>query len=256
MSDDLHRTSDEVEALHYSADGSSRAERTAVVREQAVSILIDATPQFVLLCTPEDLEALAAGAAFSQGILASAREIRRVEVSWGDVPMIRVKLRGDRARERGYTEFKDVGELMKAQPHVGDSLRVDPQLLTRMMKEMRSYQVLFEATGAAHAAGVFSGDGQMLAFSEDVARRNAMDKVTGKCLLSGRSMAGCGVALSGRVNFELVNKAARAGIELIAAVSAPTSMAVETAQRCGITLCAFVREGRATVYTHPHRVKS
>jgi FdhD protein len=91
-------------------------------------------------------------------------------------------------------------------------------------------------------------------FAEDIGRHNALDKVIGACLLRRLSPAGHGVALSGRVSLELIGKCARAGIELVAAVSAPTSLALDAAERCGITLCAFVRDHRATVYCHPHRI--
>ena len=82
----------------------------------------------------------------------------------------------------------------------------------------------------------------------------AVLKFLGKCVLAGRRTGGCGVALSGRVSFELVAKAVRAGLELMAAVSAPTSLAIDAAERAGITLCAFVRDDRVTAYSHPHRV--
>jgi len=87
-----------------------------------------------------------------------------------------------------------------------------------------------------------------------VGRHNALDKVIGKLLLSGRNANGLGVALSGRVSLEMASKAARAGIEIIAAVSAPTSLAVGLAKESNVTLCGFVRKDRATVFSHPHRI--
>ena len=83
---------------------------------------------------------------------------------------------------------------------------------------------------------------------------NALDKVIGKCLLTGQDLAGCGVLLSSRLSLEMITKAARARFELVAAVSAPTSLAIEVGQRFGITLCGFVRGGRATIYSHPERI--
>jgi FdhD protein len=117
-------------------------------------------------------------------------------------------------------------------------------------------QALFDECGGTHAAGIYDAEGKILASAEDAGRHNALDKSIGKCLLQQTSTAGLAAALSGRVSLEMVSKGARAGIELISAISAPTTLAIEVADRCGITLCAFVRETRATVFTHPHRVVS
>jgi FdhD protein len=104
--------------------------------------------------------------------------------------------------------------------------------------------------------GIFEADGDLVAHAEDAGRHNALDKAIGRCLRSGRSPRGCGAALSGRVSLEMVAKCVRADIELISAISAPTSLAITTAERCGVTLCTFVREDRATVFTHARRLEA
>jgi FdhD protein len=101
---------------------------------------------------------------------------------------------------------------------------------------------------------VFDNAGKIVACAEDIGRHNALDKAIGKCLLNDIQTAGRGAALTSRLSLEMVSRCARAGIELITAVSAPTSMAIDVARKCNITLCAFVRETRATVFTHPERV--
>jgi FdhD protein len=113
---------------------------------------------------------------------------------------------------------------------------------------------LFTRTGGTHAAGIFTVTGELLAIGEDIGRHNAFDKAMGQCVLRGVPTAGRAAVLSGRVSVELVAKAARAGLELIAAVSAPSSLAIQVAERCQVTLCGFVREKRATVYTRPQRI--
>jgi FdhD protein len=115
-------------------------------------------------------------------------------------------------------------------------------------------QHIFRMTGGAHAAGISDSSGKISAFAEDIGRHNALDKAIGKCLLGGLPMKSCAVALSGRVSLEMVTKSARAGIELIAAVSAPTSLAIEAAERWNITLCGFVRSDKLNVYTHSKRI--
>ncbi|MCM8884622.1 MAG: formate dehydrogenase accessory sulfurtransferase FdhD, partial [Candidatus Thiodiazotropha sp.] len=92
------------------------------------------------------------------------------------------------------------------------------------------------------------------AVAEDLGRHNALDKVIGASLLSGEGFEARGVLLSSRLSLEMVTKAVRAGLEIVAAVSAPTSLAIEVAERFGVTLCGFVRKGRLTVYSHPHRI--
>jgi len=122
------------------------------------------------------------------------------------------------------------------------------------MAQLRERQAVFSATGGCHAAGLFDSTGRMVAVAEDIGRHSAFDKAVGKLLLARELKAPLGAALSGRVSLEIVAKAARAGIELILAVSAPSSLAVTAAQQWQITLCGFVRPGRANVYAHPERL--
>ncbi len=131
----------------------------------------------------------------------------------------------------------------------------DPAVLVELTERLRAAQPLFDETGGLHAAGLFSATGELLGAAEDVGRHNALDKVLGERFLAGQLPAPTAIAvLSGRVSFELVQKVAAAGIPVICAVSAPSSLAVETAERLGITLAGFVREGRMTVYSGAQRV--
>ena len=120
---------------------------------------------------------------------------------------------------------------------------------------LRAGQVLFERTGGVHAAGELTAAGDVVAVREDVGRHNAVDKVVGRAALAGHSpVEGRVLALSGRIAFELVQKAALAGFGVVVAVGAPSSLAVEAAARLGITLVGFVRDERANVYTHQERI--
>lgn len=136
-----------------------------------------------------------------------------------------------------------------------DLLRVAPGLLASLPDRLRARQAVFRSTGGLHAAGLFAADGTCLVVREDVGRHNAVDKVVGWALREGLvPLAGHLLQVSGRASFELVQKARLAGLPLLAAVSAPSSLAVELAVDAGMTLVGFSREGRFTAYAGEHRI--
>ncbi|MFN0153318.1 MAG: formate dehydrogenase accessory sulfurtransferase FdhD [Gaiella sp.] len=140
-------------------------------------------------------------------------------------------------------------------PKVEDDLRVPFAVLAGLPDLLRESQSAFELTGGLHATGLFSAAGDLVAVREDVGRHNAMDKVLGYAFTAGLlPLAGHILCVSGRLSFELVQKAAVAGCPLLVAVGAPSSLAVELADDRGLTLLGFVRDGRGNVYTHPARV--
>jgi FdhD protein len=134
-------------------------------------------------------------------------------------------------------------------PHVPASV------LVTLPDRLREKQSVFDRTGGLHAAGLFTPVGELVSLREDVGRHNAVDKVIGEQVLAGRTpLANHVLQVSGRASFEIVQKAAVAGIPIVAAVSAPSSLAVEAGERFGMTIVGFVREGRLNVYAHPERV--
>ncbi|MGH3403284.1 MAG: formate dehydrogenase accessory sulfurtransferase FdhD [Streptosporangiaceae bacterium] len=136
-----------------------------------------------------------------------------------------------------------------------DQARVTPEVLAGLPEELRAAQRVFESTGGLHAAGLFTAAGQLLAVREDVGRHNAVDKIVGWALRSGRlPLAGCVLLASGRASFELVQKSVLAGIPVLAAVSAPSSLAADLAQESGLTLVGFLRGGSMNVYTGAERI--
>lgn len=259
----------DVEALRISTDDSQKTplkENVSVVREAPVTIDVEGIETYTVLCTPSDKRAMALGFLFSEGVVESMDEVAVLKHCDDDPDTIRVRLTGkvpridDAGRNLlivsscGACGSENLDERINALPKVGDTLRVRSELLRSVNGALREKQELFEACGGTHAAGLFDERGDIVSFAEDTGRHNALDKAIGKCLLAGSNTAGRGAALSGRVSLEMVSKCARAGIELITAVSAPTSLAIEVADKCGITLCCFVRETRATIFTHPWRI--
>ncbi len=260
------RSARRVDAVRLStSDTPPSGEKCDVVVEQPLSITIDGIGTYTLMCTPCDTMSLAVGFAFTEGIISGTRDINLLYRCDDDLGAIRIQLAKvpEGLPERnlivvsscGMCGSPNVEETLAALPRCSDTLRVGVSLLLDVLATMKAHQRIFGATGAAHAAAIFSSDGKILSFAEDIGRHNALDKAIGNCLLTDTATGGCGVALSGRVSLDMVVKAAMAGIELITAVSAPSSLALEAAQRCDITLCGFVRADRATVYSHRHRIK-
>lgn len=141
-------------------------------------------------------------------------------------------------------------------PPAADPVRLDPAVLAQLPLRLRDEQQVFDTTGGLHAAGLFTADGEPLWTREDVGRHNAVDKVLGAALLAGRLPAvGTVLMVSGRASFELTQKAAMAGVPVLAAVSAPSSLAVDLAAEQGITLVGFLRGNTMNVYTHPERLE-
>ncbi|MEO8475932.1 MAG: formate dehydrogenase accessory sulfurtransferase FdhD [Actinomycetota bacterium] len=138
---------------------------------------------------------------------------------------------------------------------VGEGPQIAGSILIGLPDAIRAQQKVFDRTGGLHAAGLFTAEGELISLREDVGRHNAVDKVVGEQLLEGRlPLADRVLQVSGRASFEIVQKAAMAGISIVSAVSAPSSLAVEAGERFGMTIVGFVRDGRCNIYTGPARV--
>jgi FdhD protein len=221
--------------------------------------------------TPGDDEWLAAGLLYGEGIVSSASDIEAIESSTRRPNVVNVRLNpsvrlevqtparrfsaGSSCGVCGTTGL-DAAIARAAAIRIADRGSVDLRVLLRLPSRMRESQARFGDTGGIHAAALFDFDGTMLDVAEDVGRHNACDKLIGKSLLSGGlPLTGRIVLLSGRASFELVQKALRAGVSVLAAIGAPSSLAVNLAVASGLTLVGFLRETHCNVYSHPHRLK-
>jgi len=217
----------------------------------------------VTMRTPgHDLE-LAAGLLASEGLVGDG--IARARVCSDDPNVVQVglhaPLRRDRLRRRieissscglcGHSSIDELGQRCGPLP---PGPTIAPRLLTTLPDRLREHQRLFASTGGLHAAAGFAADGTLLALREDVGRHNALDKLLGRLVLDPGAPRPEIVLLSGRASFELIQKAAVAGVPIVAAVSAPSSMAVDAARTLGVTLVGFLRGERANVYAHPQRL--
>lgn len=257
-----------------------------VIQEDALTIDVENVGTYTLMWTPTDQVkadgyvdgdglidgrgsgalALATGFVFTEGIIQGMEDIRTMALCDKIPGVVRMQLKSPEAvvtRRRNVVMTSSCGlcgsrEVVENNTlclnKVPDRMRLDAQGFSQLMKEMLSHQAIFSETGGAHAAAIFSADGRIHAMAEDLGRHNALDKAIGATLLSGGGFECKGALLSSRLSLEMVTKAVRAGLEIVAAVSAPTSLAIEVAERFGVTLCGFVRGQRATVFTHFHRI--
>ncbi|WP_393971521.1 formate dehydrogenase accessory sulfurtransferase FdhD [Oxyplasma meridianum] len=220
----------------------------------------------VTMRTPGEDEYLAAGLLYTEGIINSlsdfdTQKFRKIESNILEVWLSRIsfELNGDRFfpsySSCGLCGKTSIDQVFIKGARIQHSFNsVTPNLILSLPGKMHSSQKMFTETGGIHGAALFNEDGTMIATSEDVGRHNAVDKVIGKSLLEG-NLEKCHILqISGRSGFEIVQKAAIAGIPVVSSVSAPSSLAVETAETFGITLICFVRENRFNIYTHKNRV--
>ncbi len=231
--------------------------------EEPLEIRIGGEPVAVTMRTPGHDEELALGFCLTEGLTpVSARVPDDLAANTVDVDA--GGLDPERLRRHFYTSSscgvcgKGAIEAVRVDaPRVESELLVAQIVVSALPDRLRDAQRAFAATGGLHATGLFSPDGDLLCAREDVGRHNALDKVVGWAFLEGLLPLGEHVlCVSGRLSFELVQKASVAGCPIMVAVGAPSSLAVELAHDRGITLCGFVREGRVTVYTEPWRIAS
>ena len=232
----------------------------AVALEEPLEIRVDGAALAVTMRTPGHDEELALGFLYGEGLIDGAREAGLTD----DLANNTIEVTGPLTRDPGVRRFYTTSSCgvcgkgaLEEVAVLSAPVSIEPTIPRELAAELpnRLDQPGFRRTGGLHATGLFEADGELLYTREDVGRHNAMDKVVGRALLDGRlPLSGRVLCVSGRLSFELVQKAAVAGAPILIGVGAPSSLAIELADDRGLTLCGFARRGGVNVYTHPQRI--
>ena len=272
----------EVDIVKLDGAAAAPAEDILVV-EEPLEIQVRApgdaewTSLSVTMRTPGNDDELATGFLLGESVIRSRQDIASVE-SWGPFSgevrvrnVVRVALaesaRFDaRLLRRNFYTTSSCGicgkasleaiDAMRPRAVAGTELRVAAETLHALPAKLRGTQAVFGCTGGLHAAGLFTPAGECVAVREDVGRHNAMDKLTGHALLAEIDVADKAILVSGRASFELVQKALMAGVSVLAAVGAPSSLAVQLARAFDMTLAGFLRDGRCNIYAGERRIEA
>ena len=253
-----------------------RRDRDEVAVEEPMEVRVNGAPFAVIMRTPGADRELAAGFLLAEDVIRSSDELFTIEecedtveegkgntlnvtVGGGAIDRLSTRL-GERRQVMmtascGLCGRRTIETLRSRVATVKGHWTIDAACLRQLPARLREAQPVFATTGGLHAAGLFARDGTLRHIAEDVGRHNAVDKIIGRHLLQDALPLNDSILLvSGRTSFELVQKALLAGIPFIAAVSAPSSLAIELAEASGITLCGFLRGDRFNVYSHDHRI--
>ena len=259
-----------VRVLHVSPGGTSSRSDVAA-SEEPMEVRLEGEPFAVIMRTPGADRELAAGFLFAERVIVAASDLERIERDPQERNVMEVRIRAARASDLASGEGNRRRVVTNSSCGLCgrlsiESLRVEareilvdwtipPDLIAALPDALRRVQAVFNETGGLHAAGLFDRSGSLEVMAEDVGRHNAVDKVIGRMLFEGRLPLDRSILfVSGRTSFEIVQKAFLAGIPVVGAVSAPSSLAVELAEEAGITLLGFVRGSTFNLYTHARRV--
>jgi FdhD protein len=249
-----------VDPIRLSAAIEHDGVRDRVAIEEPLEIRVRGEALAVTMRTPGHDEELALGFLYGEGLIAAAAPAGPPPDLEANTVEVDAELAFDPGRRRFYTTSScgvcGKGALEEVAVHA-EPASAGPTVARALLADLpeRLRQPAFEATGGLHATGLFDAAGELLLVREDVGRHNAMDKVVGRSLIDGRlPLHGHVLCVSGRLSFELVQKAAVAGAPILVGVGAPTSLAVELAADRGMTLCGFARRGKVNVYTGADRV--
>jgi FdhD protein len=255
------------------ASGQANLMDERVALETPFEVRINGRSHTLLMINPSSVRELALGFALSEGLVGDIAQVEDVQVGRADLPDLGeawyadLTLPADMARAAkvrrvapaatscglcGLESFSQLGK--NVGPVEPGRLAVEAEALLGLVREMVRAQPIYTTTGGTHGALLASADCKVIAVGEDVGRHNALDKALGAGLAKGVDLSQCLAFLSGRVSYEMALKAARCGLQVLGSVSGPTALGVRLLDRLGLTLAAFIRPPRFTVYSHPERI--
>lgn len=240
----------------------------SVAEEIPVALVYNGLPHVVMMATPQDLEDLALGFTLSEGIVAHTTEVNAIE---SDPVSDGIAVYVDIARERfapleaqrrnlagrtgcGLCGTETIDQAVRHPPRVGRGVQIEADALHNALSSLALSQPLNTASGAVHAAAWVAPDSTIIDVREDVGRHNALDKLIGARARAGAAFDSGFALITSRASFEMAQKAASVGITLLAAISAPTGLAIRLAEETGLTLIGFTRPGQHNVYSNAHRI--
>ncbi|HEY1685892.1 MAG TPA: formate dehydrogenase accessory sulfurtransferase FdhD [Tepidisphaeraceae bacterium] len=250
--------------------GRAESVRDELVVEEPLEIRVRGQAISVTMRTPGHDEELAAGFLLTENVIAASQDVLKITACERNEEgnLINVQLAPDvqvdfdqltrhvfASSSCGLCGKASIDAISQHFSPVQSDVKFSPELITTFPERMRQHQATFNTTGGLHAAAIFDSNGKLLVLREDVGRHNAVDKVLGRCLLDRLLPLSQHLLLvSGRLSFEILQKALAGRVPIIAGVSAPSNLAVDFAHRNGQTLIGFLRGSRMNIYTHPHRL--
>jgi len=260
----------EITRVNFST-GKVERKTDLVAEETLLHIFMNEKHYVTVLCSPNQLRELAIGHLLSEGVLKSLDEIEDIELDDG---RFHIRLRDDIDIEKRMLVSQPLNRVILTScssanyqlpadlidrlylPKVRGDAIIDSRIILESVKHLNTVAKLFRSTGGVHVAALYSLKGELLTLAEDVGRHNAVDKVVGAAAMKDLSLGECFLAISGRLSGDIVLKAARLRVPLVASMSAALSSGVEVARLVGMTLIAFVRGARMNILTCPDRVKT
>ena len=259
-----------IQILHWEADAGPRWRGDELAPEEPLEIQVDTRSVSVTMRTPGHDDELAAGFLLTEGLIDNSNDISKIQPYWrnqaGNVLGVflapHVKLDFGRLLRHVFTSSScglcgkaTIDAVHQQFPPLTKQVTISADIVAGLPEQLHAKQTFFQTTGGLHAAALFTREGKLVVAREDVGRHNAVDKVLGYALLHQLLPLDEHILLvSGRASFEILQKALAARIPVVAAVSAPSSLAVEFAQNSGQTLLGFLRDQRMNVYSHPQRI--
>ena len=252
------KTSKPAKITQYKNEEISSPEEEVIV-EKPVSLTVNGNVWLTFMCTPNDLEALAAGFLFNENVIESKDDIADIYICENqDNVDIWLNKKAEEPnnwrRTSGCTGGYTAAVLEEIKPVKSKGMTLSPESILRLIRQLFDSQEIYRKTGGVHSSGLSDGD-KILIVTEDVGRHNTLDKIAGKYILEdvkGKPMV---LMSTGRISSEMLQKAARLQVPVLVSRTSPTSMSVELAKKLGITLIGYARGHRFNIYTHPERIE-